>query len=343
MKRTRFSLISLLLLAGCLLFSCKRDPFDVNVKGIRAPEEILRLEVDLFEAGPDGLAARVPELKEQYGSFLQLFSYVIYAGDTASPAFPVYLNQFVTEKTNHEVYQACMKAFPDLSSFGDDLLEGWKYYQYYFPEKEVPSLYTYISGFNNSLIIGNRELGVGLDRYLGAESPYYKQLGLYSYQIQKMQASCIPRDCFYGWAQTEWPFGEGEEPALENVLNKMLYEAKLLYFTQAMLPEVEETILFGFDEKQLAFCRANEEFMWMHLIENDLLYATDRLTVNKLIGEGPFTHYFSRESPARAAIWLGYRIIASYMRENPEVSLAALMENADYQSILNASGYQAGR
>jgi hypothetical protein len=79
--------------------------------------------------------------------------------------------------------------------------------------------------------------------------------------------------------------------------------------------------------------------MWRYLIEHDLLYSTDQLVIRKLTGEGPFTSYFSTESPGKAAIWTGFRIVESYMRRNPSVTLEQLMKDIDYQGILEKARY----
>ena len=82
-----------------------------------------------------------------------------------------------------------------------------------------------------------------------------------------------------------------------------------------------------------------EKSIWAFLIENKLLFNTDKFTINKYILEGPFTTDFGRETPARAAVWIGYRITEAFMTKNPEVSLQQLMEMRDYLKILNQSGY----
>jgi hypothetical protein len=79
--------------------------------------------------------------------------------------------------------------------------------------------------------------------------------------------------------------------------------------------------------------------MWTYLIENDLLFSTDNMIIRKLTGEAPFTSYFSNESPGQAAIWLGFRIVESYMKKNREVKLEDLMNNADIQAILDGAKY----
>jgi hypothetical protein len=61
--------------------------------------------------------------------------------------------------------------------------------------------------------------------------------------------------------------------------------------------------------------------------------------IRKLTDEAPFTSYFTSESPGRAAVWLGFRIIEAYMMKNPEVSLEALMRETDIQWILEKAKY----
>jgi uncharacterized protein YjaZ len=79
--------------------------------------------------------------------------------------------------------------------------------------------------------------------------------------------------------------------------------------------------------------------MWQYLIEHDLLFVTDQFTIRKLIDEAPFTSYFTNQSPGKAGVWLGFRIVESYMNRNPEIKLEDLMKNTDFQKILEDSKY----
>ena len=65
-----------------------------------------------------------------------------------------------------------------------------------------------------------------------------------------------------------------------------------------------------------------------------MLFSTDGFLIRKFTGEAPFTSYFTEESPGRAVVWTGFRIIERYMRNNPVVTLAELMEMTDCQAIL---------
>ena len=89
----------------------------------------------------------------------------------------------------------------------------------------------------------------------------------------------------------------------------------------------------------MRFCLNNEDQMWDYLLKNDLLFSSDQFTIRKLVGEAPFTSYFTSESPGRAAAWIGFRIIESFMDKNREVPLSEMMLMNDVQAILDGARY----
>jgi hypothetical protein len=80
--------------------------------------------------------------------------------------------------------------------------------------------------------------------------------------------------------------------------------------------------------------------MWTHLIENKLLFTTNTLEINKFVNDAPFTSGFPQESPGRAAVWIGYRIVESLMQRNEQITLEDLMGFRDYQKVLNMARYK---
>jgi len=324
-----------------LLLSCKRDQYKVNSSSVSVNIEIKRLEQDLFSTAPEDIPGIVPRLKEKFGDCLRLFSFVINAGDISDPSFGDNLTGFCTDKLNYEVYEAVMKQYPDIKSIEEDMEDAFRHYLWYFPGKKIPALFTCTTGFNNSLIVGDSVLGISLDRYLGRDSKYYPRLEIYKYMAARMNSWNIVPDCIYGWRSTEWDF-ETLKYTADNLLSEMLHEGKLRYFEKCMLPEISDTILFGFSSDQMEFCRNNESQMWQYLIENDLLFSTDQFIIRKFTGEAPFTSYFTNESPGRAAIWIGFRIVESYMMKNRNVGLGDLMKDTDIQGLLGKAKYSPG-
>ena len=330
--------VSVLLLLFLYLISCKRNPYRIDISSVDLNIEILRFEEELFPINPDEIMERIPGLKEKYGSFLQLFSFVIDAGDINDPLFAEYLVEFCTDRQNNEVYNSVTEKFSDISNIEDELGKAFRHYVWYFPGKTIPSVFTCITGFNSSIITGDSVLAIGLDRYLGADSEYYPLLQIYKYVAAKMTPEHIVPDCIYGWGVSEWDYDEMNY-ASENVINRMIHEGKIRYFMKCMMPELRDEMLFGFTADQMKFCRNNEAQMWQYLMTHDLLFRTDHLTIRKLTGEAPFTSYFTSESPGKAAVWTGFRIIESYMQKNPGTGLEEMMNDVDVQTFLEKARY----
>lgn len=336
--RLRIIIVFSLLFCTLTIVCCRRNQYKVNTSKISADIKIKRLETDLFTPDPSVIPAEIPLLKEKYGGFLQLFSYVINAGDISGPEFSDVLVSFVTDKLNNEVYESVMEQYPDVSAIEEELEDAFRHYLWYFPERNIPEVITCITGFNNSIIAGDSSIGISLDRYLGRNCKYYPRLEIYRYIAARMNNYNIVPDCIYSWGATEWDF-DVMKYQTDNVLTRIIHEGKLRYFEKCMLPELNDTILFGYTADQMKFCRNNEQQMWQYLIEHDLLFSTDQFTIRKLTGEAPFTSFFTNESPGRAAVWLGFRIIESYMMKNRDIKPGDLMKNSDIQGILEKARY----
>jgi hypothetical protein len=335
--RTRILILNFLILF-MISASCRRNHFIINTSKIELDLKIKRLEADLFSVNPLELKDRIPHLREKYDGFLQYFGYVINIGEPGDSAWGEGLLRFSTDKLNNEVYTKTMEVYPDIRNIEEDLTESFRHFRYYFPRKTVPGVFSCITGFNNSIILSDSILGIGLDRYLGSDCKFYPELQLYKYQTAKMNPVNIVPDCMFAWATREWDYKEIGY-ATDNVIASMIHEGKLLYFVRSMLPESDVKLIFGFTEGQMKFCKNNESQMWQYLIEHNLLFSSDQLTKRKLTGEAPFTLYFTNESPGRAAAWIGYRIIESYMMNNKGVTLENLMGSTDIQGILEKARY----
>lgn len=336
--KIRFVTFLSLILIVLPVTSCKKNHYKVNTSSIKVQIEIKRLEKDLFTLNPTEILSMVPSLKQKYNGFLQLFSFVINTGNINDPSFGDFLVRFCTDKQNNDVYTLTMKMYPDTHVLEAELQSAFRHYLFYFPEKKVPGVFTCITGFNNSIITGDSVLGISLDRYLGAGCEYYPRLEIYKYIAARMTPANILPDCIYGWGASEWDRSIVKYQA-DNVITEIIHEGKLKYFEKCMLPVAGNELIFGFTTDQMKFCRNNESQMWQYLIEHDMLFNTDQFTIRKLTGEAPFTSWFTNESPGRAAVWLGFRIVESYMMKNSGVKLEDLMNDTDVQGILEKAKY----
>ena len=63
------------------------------------------------------------------------------------------------------------------------------------PAAEVPMVYTQIGSFDQSVCVGDRALGISLDKYLGADYPLYQKYGYSEQQRALMVRDFIVPDC----------------------------------------------------------------------------------------------------------------------------------------------------
>jgi len=312
-----------LLPAVALFFSsCRQQP--------EIPVKINRLEQSMFTIPIDSIPAAIPRLERQYGELFELYSsQVIYIGSPCSPEFPVELTKFLSDSTMRLACKRVMEVYPDLKEIESGLGKAFYRFRREFPDKVIPSVYTLISGFNQSMITADTLLAIALDKYLGQNEDLYFRMGLPNYQRRLMDAKYMATDCMKAWLYSEFPYNE----ANDNVLANILYEGKVMYAMRQLFPQTPDSLLFGYTPDQMRWCINNTAQMWTHLVEKKLLYSSDSFTINKLIGPAPFTSLFTRESPGRAVVWLGYQMIVSYMKYN-KVTLESLLKDEDYQQIL---------
>jgi len=336
--------VRIFILITCISFlswlvSCRNNPYKVDISSVKVDLKIQRLEQDLFLSDPSELPQDIEVLKEKYKVFLQLFGSVINAGEISDSSFNDIMVSFCTDRLNNEVFSVVNQQYSDISWIEEELEDAFRYYRYYFSGRNIPEVYTCITGFNASMItLKDSIIGISLDKYLGWDSEYYKMLNIYRYLAARINSYNIVPDCMYAWGKTQWDFEDMKYPD-SNVITEMIHEGKLKYFEQCMLPELKDTLLFGFSGDQMQFCRNNEGQMWQYLVEHDLLFSSDQMTRRKLTGEAPFTSFFTNESPGRAAVWIGFRIVESYMRNNRDMTLEGLMNEKDIQGILGKARY----
>jgi len=332
-----FVFIGLLLIISC------RNNDKPAISEIQTNIEIKRLDRDLFKTIPNDTVEFIRSLEYRYGDFFNLYNYrIISIGGSDEEQYISNLLSFTHDEVIKEISQKCNEIFPDVDEVQEGLNTAFKYYLYYYPDKPVPEVYTYLSGFNQSVVTDEKILGIGLDKFLGTDCDFYSRLAIPEYSRKNMHPQKIIADCMRAWGLMEFDAGRPdyirEDGVEDNLINNMLFNGKIMYFLDAVLPGVEDSLKIGFSSNQLEWCISNEANMWNYLIDNQLIFSSDLMVVTKLINNAPNTVYFTKESPGRSGIWIGWQIIKSYMKKSKS-SLQDLMVNNDYRGILNNSRY----
>jgi uncharacterized protein YneF (UPF0154 family) len=276
-------------------------------------------------------------LAQKYPDFFYLFTKnIINIGDSSNPQMHMQLKGFLNDQNINEMYRQVQKQFKDVSSYNSELTAAFKGYHYFFPQSVVPEITYFVSGYNYANITTKNTLAIGLEMYLGSEYEPYTLLKIPLYKQKLMRKEYLVADAVQAWISTEFE----KEEDYTGLLNQMLYKGKVLYTLEKLIPNLSDTILFGYTQEQLNWCNSNESKIWSHFIEKKLLFAALRGDSFKYINEGPFTAGFPRESPGKIGVWLGYKIIKKYVEQQPQITLKQLFDNRNAQQILTNSKYK---
>ncbi len=315
---------------------CRRNDLDVDVSGIELEVRLERFDRVLFEMDPDTITRAIGAFYNMYGDFFDIFNvHVINVGQASAKRYPSYLSMFINDPTNRDVYEYTNSLFSSMDNINRQLTNGFRHYLYHYPDSIVPRVVGYVSRFNQGLFTVDHIVGIGLDQYLGPDCAYYVQMGIPTFLARNKIAGRIPVDVAYAWATQLYPYND----SLDNLLSRMIYQGMLVYFVETMYPNMDEHVIMGFSEDQMKWCRNNEKQMWTHLVEEKLLFSSDPMVIRKLVDEAPYTVYYTVESPGKAAVWQGYRIIKALAKENPSYSIRQVLSQRDYQDILRRSHY----
>lgn len=322
--------------------SCHQNPLDIDVSDVKVPPvKIERMEKDMFAMSPDSVNQYTRTMVHKYGKFYIDFvtSFINDAGIMDS-TYAAGLKRFVTDRDMRNTYDSCEKTYPDLSTLENGLTDAFQHFRYYFPEKSLPRVLTAMSGYNYALVYVDSTLAISLEMYLGTKCTYYTMLSFPHYKTMHMTKDYIVCDAVYGWLESVFKPNEDKN----DLLSQMVHEGKVMYALDAMMPKVNDTIKIHYTNKQIAWCKDNEFNMWAYIIKEKLLYTTDQSNIAKLTDDGPFTSYFNHDySPAKTGFWLGWQIVRTYMKNNPNVTLPQLMAEKSTDKIFKESGYKPSK
>ena len=339
LKRSTVCLL-LFFLTLQLFTSCtSANKHHIDVSEEKVDLSLKRFEQDLFQHQQFDTFV-VQSMRKQYGTFFDLYcGRLIQLPSPNDEVLATNLNQYTHDKYIREVYDESQKKYKDVGDMKEELNDVFKYYRHYFPKKTIPTIVTYTAPFNYNVMTMDSVLGIGLDMYLGSDYKYYSSLELPQYMIRKFRKEYIVNDCIKGWFQSEW-----NVPANSNdMLSNMIYQGKLLYFSQALAPDINDTIRIGFSGKHLQWCVDNEAKVWSFFIEQKLLYSKTPNIYMKFINDGNSTNGFPKEAPAKLGCFIGWQIVQSYMNTNKNLTLEQLLQNNSAQSVLSESKYKPSK
>ncbi len=333
--------IYLIFLTSLLLTACGRSK-KVDVSGIDVNVKIERFDHDFDDMRRKPMDAQAIFLLKKYGPFYpDYIERVMQYGAVRDTAYFKTLREVFNAGSYSDLKHDVDSVYPNMDQANAQVTDAFRHIRYYFPQKKLPKVYAYFSGFQAQTSIGDGYFAIGLDMFLGADSRFYPALRetLPHYVTRRFTPDNIAPRVVEGIAREDM-YPESDQD--KSLLSKMIYSGKILYFMDKMLPETPDSTKIGYTSQQIKWCNDFKSQIWGYFMEENLLYETDYEKIQKYIGEAPFTPGLGEKNEAapRLALWTGWQIVRQYMDKHPEVTLPQLMANKDYQQILTDSKYR---
>lgn len=233
------------------------------------------------------------------------------------------------------VFQEVNDAFGDYSDLISSFEKAFQYYKYYYPETPTPKVQVMLSGLQRDLFVSDSLIVVGVDYFLGPEATY-RPIGVPDYIARRYQKEFIVPMTMLLLTQKQ----NATDYSDKSLLADMVFYGKSYYLAKRTVPCQPDSLLIGYKASEMEDIHENEHIIWANFLENDMLYETSHFMKNKFIGERPNTYEIGAKCPGRIGIWVGWRIVEQYMRENPDVTVQELMKDTEVQKIFKLSGYK---
>jgi hypothetical protein len=334
-------LVSLVLIG---VTACKDETYassrsKPDISNIQVNTKIERFETDLFAVDTNQLEAGLAALQAKYPDFLTIYASEI-IGDLQNPnETPIQaLSSFLKAPELRNLYDSVQVKFPSLAETEKDITKMLRYYKYYFPEKPTPRVLSIISEFGpDAFVYSDSGIGIGLDMFLGRNFSAYPGL-IPDYLIRTFEPEYITVKLAKVLARDAAGNATGQR-----LIDQMIHNGKVLYINALLVPEQPDSLLMGYTTETMQGCYFNEQAVWKRILDEKLLYSTDRGDIRKLVEPSPNAPKVFDEAPGEIGNWIGWRIVEAYMGRNPKTTLKQLIELNDAQKLLEDSKYRPRR
>ena len=232
---------------------------------------------------------------------------------------------------------AIEKKIQNFDFIEDEIKHLFKHLKYYFPKTNIPKIVTLINNvdYQSKIIYLDTLVLISLDTYLGKNHEIYN--GIPNYIKYDMDVSFLSSHIADKFLNRKINY-----PNERTFLSQMLYYGKKLYLKEKLLPQKNDTILIGYSNKDFTWAKENEIYIWKYFIEKELLYNTDSKLIRRFLDPSPFSKFYleiDNQSPGKIGRWIGWQIVRSFMKKNPEVKIEDLIFKSS-QELFVKSGYK---
>jgi hypothetical protein len=334
----------LIILMLFVILSCKNESKeDINLDGLDGQFQLIRFDKEIFAIDTNKFSTSFLDFKNKYPALSEIYLRNIIQVDSIEEMG--FMRGFITNSTVKKLVDTTNLILPNLDLFKKEMESHLKHIKYYFKGYESPKVYTVISEYSIQQFIfddaGHTGIGVGLDMFLGGSYPYknidptnpsFSDYLVRSYDQRHMSSkvlNLIIDDLL-----------ANEYSTSPKLIDKIINNGKRLYLKEKLAPDMKRDVLFELKSEQVKWMEENELEIWSFLLDNNLLYETTPMKVNRYVNPAPTSPNMPAEAPGGAANYIGYMIVKSACKK---IDWKEVMKMDNGQQLLEQSNYKPKR
>lgn len=119
---------------------------------------------------------------------------ILRLGEVRDPSINARFLSFFQDTVLQAVIMDVQTQYADMDDVNEELSKVFSKLQKWLPELPLPTVYTQIGAFGQSIVVSDKMIGISLDKYLGEDYPYYPRY-FKAQQIATMRREYIVPDC----------------------------------------------------------------------------------------------------------------------------------------------------
>ncbi len=186
---------------------------------------------------------------------------------------------------------------------------------------------TAIWGRPQSILFADSTMYIALNHYLGSDHPAYASLPVYR-RMDKNPES-LKYDIAEAIVATSYPYPSEEEGT---IANRLMYEGAIIWAKMGLVKDPDEAVALGYNSSEMEWLNKNEEMLWKKMLASKFIFDRSEMLADKLFAPSPATTALASDAPGRAGRYIGYQLIKSFFKANPDVSISEYLTGKMYMS-----------
>jgi hypothetical protein len=344
---------SLLLFGGLLALApgCSDGPADeVPLDDVVIDLRVARLDQDMAAAAPAYRSGKSLDSSAIYQQHFAAHSAFLadwmFGGDSriaTDSVLTVVMHEFMRDSHGLALIDSVGQLLPSAYDPKAQLEELFKRFHFYFPDKALPTVVTFVDGYPQTMqqgidqvFISPRFLGIGLHYFLGPNFKFYPA-DMPKYIRRRCTTEHLPALVAHKIAETMVPDPDlTQNPVLIDFV--VAQGIRMTVVDKLLGPAVQDSIKLFYTTDQIAWADYYQAKAYKDLMGE--LYEIDAQLLRRYMDDSPFTSQLNRESAPRLGQYLGWKIVGEYLQKKPETTLPDLIKTKDYRRVFQESGYR---